>query len=114
MGLDTTHECWHGPYGSFKLFRYDLGRQIGINLDDYIGYGERGTKDLESIEHDLMPLFNHSDCDGELQPSECVKIANGLYDVLNNLNYELKIETWNFEDKIKQFMDGCKNAAELN
>lgn len=113
MGLDTTHNCWHGPYSSFNSFRYDLGRQIGIDLDDYAGYRGEGVKDLESIEHDLMILFNHSDCDGGLSPRECLKIVNGLDNILDNLNTELKIETLKFEDKIKQFRDGCKKAAML-
>lgn len=114
MGLDITHECWHGSYSSFNSFRYDLGRQIGINLDHYAGYGGVGVKNLESIEHDLMPLFNHSDCDGYLQPIQCGKIANALDGILSNLNHELEIETLNFENKIKQFRNGCRDAAKLN
>lgn len=115
MGLNTTHGCFDGPYSSFNSFRYDLARQIGIDLDDYIGYSNpEATKDLKSIDHDLMALFKHSDCDGELNPSECVKIANGLDQVLKKLNTELEVNSWNFEDTIKAFRDGCRKAAELN
>jgi hypothetical protein len=70
MGLDTSHNCWHGPYSSFNRFRYSLGYQIGINLNDYSGYGKTGVKDLTKIEHELMPLFNHSDCNGILTVEE--------------------------------------------
>ena len=66
MGLDTTHGCYNGTYLSFNRFRYSLGRQIGIDLSDYKGYGNDNGKNLYDIKHELMHLFNHSDCDGEL------------------------------------------------
>lgn len=113
MGLDTTHNCWHGAYSSFNRFRYSLGKQIGINLDDYIGYGDKGTKNLTEIEHDLMPLFNHSDCDGYLSLDESEKIANGLNQVLDNFNDKLDMD-FDFKDEIIQFRDGCLDAISKN
>ena len=113
MGLDTTHNCWHGPYSSFNRFRKSLAEQIGINLDDYYGYGGDGTKELESIEHDLMPLFNHSDCDGELTVEESKLIVSGLNNVLDNFNEDLDSD-FNFKEKIIQFRDGCLDAIEKN
>lgn len=41
MGLDTTHNCWHGSYGGFKEFRELVGRAAGLpyrvitDPDDY-------------------------------------------------------------------------------
>lgn len=113
MGLDTSHNCWHAPYSSFNEWRYSLGRQIGIDLDEYIGYGDKGTKDLTTIEHDLMPLFNHSDCDGELTVEESQRIVKGLNSILDNLNEELKM-SYNFKDKTIQFRDGCLDAISKN
>lgn len=113
MGLDTSHNCWHGPYSSFNRFRYSLGKQIGIDLDEYIGYSSRGTKDLASIEHDLMPLFNHSDCDGELTVSESKRIVIGLNSVLENFNDEIEAD-YDFKEKIIQFRDGCLDAISKN
>ena len=110
MGLDTTHNCWHGGYMRFNRFRYALARQIGIDLNDYIGYGSKGFKDLESIEHDLNPLFNHSDCDGELNPLEAEKIANGLDSILETLKSD-ELADENFKDQITQFRDGCRLAV---
>lgn len=114
MGLDTSHNAWHGPYSSFNDFRKWLADKIGINLDeDYRGYGNiNATKDLESIDHKLMPLFNHSDCEGILTPEECLQIAEGIEDVLKNLSKE-EIEhpdnQYPFSNykKAKQFRDGC-------
>jgi hypothetical protein len=106
MGLDTSHNCWHGPYSSFNGFRSFLAERIGINLGDYQGYG--GTKDLNSIKHDIKPLFNHSDCDGKLTVEQCEKIANGLTSIING--FDDKIDSY-FKQKTIQFRDGCLDAV---
>jgi len=112
MGLDTTHNCYHGSYSGFNRFRYSLGHQIGIDLNDYIGYGISGTKDLTSIKHELMPLFNHSDCDGRLTIKECKSIAKGLDKILENFNDKIESD-FNLKDLIIQFRDGCLHAVSL-
>lgn len=106
MGLDTTHNCWHGPYSSFNRFRHSLAEQIGISLDDYCGYNDNGTKDLGKIKHDIRPLLNHSDCDGHLTPLQAKRVAKGLDNILNNLNNEIQFD-YNFVEKITEFRDGC-------
>jgi len=120
MGLDTSHNAWHGPYSSFNRFRYWLAEKAGINLNDYLGYGHpTATKELTSIDHKLMPLFNHSDCEGELTPVECKQIAEGIEEVLDNMSKE-EIEhpenTYSFShlNKAKQFRDGCILAHSKN
>ena len=120
MGLDTSHNAWHGPYSSFNVFRRWLAEKIEINLNDYIGYGnEDATKELNSINHKLMPLFNHSDCDGLLTPDECKQIAEGLDDVLKNITQEEaehpdnKFPFSNY-NKAKQFREGCLFAYSLD
>lgn len=30
MGLDTTHDCWHGAYGGFREFREKVGIAAGL------------------------------------------------------------------------------------
>lgn len=114
MGLDTTHDCWHGAYSSFNEFRYELGRRIGINLDDYKGYHGNGTKELTSIAHPLMPLFNHSDCDGELSVEECKQIVSGLNGVIEAAVPEDKDSPFSFLRKVVQFRDGCLLAISKN
>lgn len=113
MGLDTTHGCFNGPYSTFNRFRYSLAAQIGIDLDDYDGYGGNGAKDLASIEHDLMPLFNHSDCDGELSVDESKRLISGFNQVLESFNPDLKHDS-SFIDRIKWFRDGCILAVQNN
>jgi hypothetical protein len=112
MGLDTTHGCWNGAYSSFNTFRHNLANQIGINLDDYRGYG--GEKDLESIEHGIMPLLNHSDCDGSLSVEESKSIAEGLSFILDDLTLppEEEFNPYNLKFKIERFRNGLLDAIE--
>ncbi len=114
MGLTTTHGCWDAPYSTFNRFRYSLASQIGINLDEYNGYGDGvGHKKLESIKHDIGPLLNHSDCDGSLTVNQCKKIANGLNDILNNFNDTIDHD-FNFKDQISRFREGLLLAVVKN
>ena len=48
MGLDTTHNAWHGSYGAFNVWRTEIAKCIGIPLSlmegfyptDENGYGD--------------------------------------------------------------------------
>jgi hypothetical protein len=110
MGLDTSHDCWHGPYGSFNRFRTTLAKQIGIDLNDYNGYGGEGNKDLNSIDHDIMPLLNHSDCDGRLTIAESRRIIKGLNNILENYKEDIPCD-YDFKEQIERFRNGCTDAV---
>lgn len=121
MGLDTSHNCWHGPYSSFNEFRLALAKCIGIDIEEYRGYGNpSATKDLKSIDHGIRPLLDHSDCDGELSPEEAKMIADGLQDILNRIEkdspdeIDRKYGVWKFINRIEKFRDGCILAWENN
>lgn len=109
MGLDTTHNCWHGAYSSFHRFRKSLAEQIGINLEEFEGY--EGDKRFEDVKHDIVPLLDHSDCDGELSVEESKQIVKGLNDILENFKEDIPHDSY-FKDKIIQFRDGCIEAIE--
>lgn len=38
MGLDTTHDCWHGAYSAFNRWRAELARVSGVPLDLMEGF----------------------------------------------------------------------------
>lgn len=40
MGLDTSHNCWHGSYGGFAQWRNDIGRIIGWDIKERQSGGE--------------------------------------------------------------------------
>lgn len=58
MGLDTSHDCWHGSYGAFMRWRTWLAQQIGLPLSfmegfcDYVGFDE---DDVEKIGEAGLP-----------------------------------------------------------
>jgi hypothetical protein len=104
MGLDTTHNAWHGGYGRFNAWRINLASKIGITLQEMEGFGGDGKWD-ETI--DLYPLLYHSDCDGELTPDECKKTIKGLTDILSLLDGEGK-------ERAIQFITGCADAVSKN
>lgn len=63
MGLDTTHDCWHGSYHGFNHWRRAVARTVGIDLETMRGFGGDG----EWNEADpITTLLNHSDCDGDI------------------------------------------------
>ena len=115
MGLNTSYDCWNGPYSSFNNFRKHLAKQIGLDLDEYVEYSMplrhdtcNRTKTLKDVKHNLIPLLNHSDCEGKLTIAQCKKIVNGLNDVLCYFNDEEVYPT--FRDDVIQFRDGCIQA----
>lgn len=113
MGLDTTHNAWHGPYSSFGRWRKWLAKQIGFNLEEMQGYG--GDRPFDEMDHDIKPLLNHSDCDGELSPEECKQIANGLKQIIDKVSNQSTdlIESRHIEVTI-QFREGCLLAYSQN
>lgn len=38
MGLDATHNCWHGPYSAFMRWRQAIAAAVGIPLDMMDGF----------------------------------------------------------------------------
>lgn len=124
MGLDTTHNAWHGSYSGFAEWRKWLAEQIGINLDAMDGFQssfKQTPKKIikwESLPHDdLHYLLNHSDCDGSITSKRCGKIAKRLDQILKkvkpNKNIVLDYESeWKVQ-ATKDFSKGCKKAFKL-
>src|SRR3990167_2324187 len=106
MGLDTSHDCWHGSYSAFMRWRRMLARIAGLppldlmerfyvagDYNDPIKAARRGlgmedafTEIQESLPIRwacLLPdvlheLLMHSDCDGELPTAICGPLADRL------------------------------------
>jgi hypothetical protein len=146
MGLDCSHDAFHGAYSAFNRLRQfvcaatgpdgsypphyqytaDGGLQDGPNglllrrtdLDDnmfYIGdeYGQESHPGL-------WEFLTHSDCDGEIAPEMCVKVA----DDLERLLPKMEAMTWashghiaargGFLEVVRKFIAGCRAAAAAN
>lgn len=94
MGLDTTHNCFHGPYTYFGDFRRALAKAAGMPpLALMEGFYRPPTPPQESADglpikwEALKPdpihvLINHSDCDGSIDVMDCLPLANRLRELL--------------------------------
>lgn len=109
MGLDTSHNAWHGSYGSFNSWRTEICKQAGLgDLRDYYGFG--GEKQWDKT-HPLFPLLYHSDCDGEIKWEDCKGIANALTGILLSITASLTnpVNDW-YVGKTTDFINGCMEA----
>lgn len=139
MGLDTTHDCWHGAYSAFMRWRQELAHAAGLppldlmegfytkgDYRDPIYFAKKGLKaddafaDLERClpikweclkPSPLYVLLHHSDCEGELEWKDCGPIANALEDLLPKLpNGDGGGHIGNWRDKTQTFIDGLRKA----
>lgn len=70
----------HWSYSGFNVFRKRLAKDIGIELDAMDGHG--GSIAWDTVEDDIVPLLNHSNCDGELSYDQCEKVAPRLRELI--------------------------------
>lgn len=103
MGLDTTHDCWHGPYSAFHRFRCALADARGINLDAMDGFSSPGVAWDAIPAHPLDVLLNHSDCDGKIEHAKCADLAAALLSVAPMLE-----PPW--DARARQFAEGLTRA----
>lgn len=97
MGLDTTHDCWHGPYSAFMRWREKLNyfvmktrakddpvadeiERMGWTREAIVAAWERGQYDDQTIP--INVLMGHSDCEGEIPAEMCGPIADALETLL--------------------------------
>jgi len=86
--LEYYDFCW--SYSGFNQFRGKLADEIGLKLDEMCGFG--GYKNWPSSDP-IVPLLNHSDCEGNLSPSNCETVYPRLLEL---------IEKWPNDDYDKQ------------
>lgn len=84
MGLDCSHDAWHGAYSAFNRFRQKIAEAMGGSYPPHkdVSLAERdwywGEGYSAGTHPGLMVLLSHSDCDGEISPEDCIKVANDL------------------------------------
>ena len=129
MGLDTTHECWHGAYSAFHHWRCKLAECAKVPLELMSGFYDKPdpyvTRDSAAklwvdridawlpLEWDsLRPdpihiLLNHSDCDGIIAAADCEPLALRLRELLPLLpSGDAGGHIGNWRDKTQAFIDG--------
>lgn len=134
MGLDTTHNAFHGAYSAFNRFRKVVLESIGgsfpphENKDLKDGYWywwteEKGKSKFNSETHKgLLEFLSHDDCEGEISPEMCKLVANELEEILPYIEeYEKKHPSYGhllrdggYVQVTKNFIEGCRLAHSLN
>jgi len=133
MGLDCSHDAWHGAYSAFNRFRQSVAKACGGSFPPHDpGYAD--VDDLGRVilgdqwyyETSVVPgchlagmtaFLGHSDCDGVLTPAECVQVAAFLRWAACRIPTTpvsaatLHI-TWRPRDAAIRFAEGCEAAAQ--
>ena len=135
MGLDCSHDCWHGAYSAFNRWRMKIAEVAGYEICSvdhgdgrglsqtimlewhrYHGgqlYGEWGddNKPGQGTPHDpLIVLFVHSDCEGVIHPTQANDLANALCDLLPKLDGDGGGHVGNYRETTLRFIQGLRRA----
>lgn len=140
MGLDTTHDAWHGAYSAFMRWRTEVAKAAGLPpLSLMEGFfstdyrhpiyldpsaSELSRNSLRALNEGLpikweclkpSPLHEllfHSDCDGEIPAESCGPIADALETILPNMpTGSGGGHIGDWREKTQQFIDGLRRAA---
>ncbi len=117
MGLDTTHDCWHGAYRSFMLWRTQIAKAAGITLRLMEGFCDPLPAEAPPIRwctlrsDPLHVLLNHSDCDGSIAWQDCGPLADRLEQLLPLLPKERDGVYVDWTKTTKRFIRGLRRAA---
>jgi len=132
MGLDTSHNAWHGAYSSFSHWRDALCNAAGWTLEPTKyedGFKASWPKeiDAESLTEEnfqgkwdqwpddpLIILIAHSDCDGIIPAEHCAHLAARLEGLIPKLE-EMGDGGGHiglYAEKTKSFIAGLRLAAE--
>ena len=119
MGLDTSHNCWHGSYMAFGAWRQQVARAGGYTVkeqsdvpwtaidlpwemfkqENYKGDWVNGP----AVEDPLLYLIVHSDCDGVIHPEEARHLAERLEQILPALTIETAPD---LAERLEKFLPG--------
>jgi hypothetical protein len=137
MGLDTSHDCWHGAYGAFGRWRDKLAEVAGYEIAkvDFSGRSG-GVADLlgphdmvlidwghvteaqlngdwdETPADPLLVLIAHSDCDGWIRAAQAGPLADRLQELLPLLpDEEAPGHVRHWHTTTQRFIDGLRAAA---
>ncbi len=123
MGLNVSHDAWEGAYSAFNRFRREIAAAMGGSwpphddktLDPNCWYWGDGYN--EQTHPGLMELLAHSDCDGEISPEICAKVADDLEALLPFIESRT-LEAFGhiargggYVKCTQRFIDGCRAAA---
>lgn len=141
MGLDCSHDAFHGAYSAFNSFRQAVADAIGgsypphfvKNADGSLATDDRGravydrSRDQEmwyagdGMTREKNPgiyeFLSHSDCDGEISPEMCKLVADELEPLLDKMPEKSGghiAGRGGYRQVLQYFIDGCRAAHAAN
>lgn len=132
MGLDCTHGAFNGAYSAFNRLRQavckaaggrypffsDADRAYLETIGTYaVDNGRWYVPDEIIIEAwpGLYVFLSHSDCDGEISPEDCRKVALDLERLLDKVSDEPAgghlDAAGGYKACVRKFIAGCRLAA---
>lgn len=131
MGLDTSHDCWHGSYSGFSRWRNEVARLAGYEIvldqrggDVYAVVNDErwGPKNFagawdEDPEDPLLVLLIHSDCDGVIAWRHQIPLAARLEGLIPLAEAKVyKTESWGAytAEYLLRFANGLRDANDAS
>jgi len=130
MGLNTTHDAFHGAYSAFNNLRRFILKSIGgsfpphedktLKEDHWYWFVDREKKYGKDSHPGLYEFFSHSDCDGYIEPDTCLLVAQDLESIMPYIRKLAKTEECyghllgrgGYIQATQYFIDGCRLAHE--
>lgn len=127
MGLDCSHDAFSGAYSAFGRFRHVVGKAFGGSypphddpaLDPDAWYWPKTVTSRDEWPG-LAVFFSHSDCDGDIPPDVCSKLADELETLLPAIaTYDMHSDghiarNGGYSAVTQRFIDGCLRGADAN
>ncbi len=139
MGLDCSHDAFHGAYSAFNRLRQEVCRAAGGSFPPHWKRNPDGTrveKDGNPVRDPslddgswyigdeytsesspgLFEFLNHSDCDGEISPEMCKLVADELEDIMPKFKESLPPSGGHialqggYVNVLRKFIEGCRAA----
>ena len=128
MGLDTTHNCWHGSYGAFSRWRNALAEAAGYMVGTLKETGRATVlidwghlrEDFELLgmweqppADPLLVLIAHSDCEGFIYVRDLEALARRMEELLPLLgDKDVVGHIGLYRDATERFISGLRLASE--
>lgn len=125
MGLDVSHDCWHGAYSAFHRFRIEVLATVTGERVDYSDY-DRYTQLVEEfpMREPLREFLLHSDCEGTIERASQIPMADALDAVADAMESKLTAtedegvghiaRAGGFTATVREFSAGLRLAYENN
>lgn len=137
MGLDCSHDAFHGAYSAFNSFRQAVAFAVDGSFPPHYKRDEKGnflrdeadrlirdtSLDEESVYTGddytqekypgLFEFLMHSDCDGEISPQSCKIVADDLEPLLVKMpdeSFGHIARDGGYRKVLQRFIDGCRAA----